>query len=163
MNRIALSTAAAFTFSTPVFAQTAATTTESKAAPAANTAASTMAAGADATGTKGGMTMGTTSTVALKFVNFSSADVMASRLDGLNVYNNQNEEVGEISDFVINNGKTISGVVVSVGGFLGMGERYVLLDPSSIVLSDQNGTMRALVNTSKDELTKAPEFKYERD
>jgi sporulation protein YlmC with PRC-barrel domain len=121
-----------------------------------------MAAGADATGTDGGMTMGTTSTVALKFVQFSSADVVASRLQDLNVYNNQNEEIGEIEDLVIKDGKTISGVVVSVGGFLGLGDRYVLLDPSSIVLGDKDGTMRAFINTSKEELTNAPEFKYER-
>ncbi len=183
MNRIALSTAAALLIASPAFAQTAAPNTQSPSAqspsaqtpsaqspstqsPSAagsNSAASNMAAGADATGTQGGMTRGTTSTVALKYVSFSPADVMASRLDDLDVYNNQNEKIGEISDLAIKNGKTISGVVVSVGGFLGIGERYVLLDPSSIVLADQNGTMRAMVNTSKDELTKAPEFKYDRD
>lgn len=161
MNRLALSTAAALIVATPAFAQTAA---PANSAPAKATApaASTMAGGADAT-TQGGMTMGTTSTVALKFVEFSSADLMASRLEDLNVYNNKNEEIGEIEDFVIKNGKTISGVVVSVGGFLGLGERYVLLDPSSIVLGEHEGTMRAFVNTSKEELTNAPEFKYERD
>ncbi len=164
MNRFALSTAAALLLiASPALAQTAAPSAPSKSAPAANGAAAPMAARADATGTQGGMTKGTTSTVALKFVTVSPADVMASRLDDLNVYNNQNEKIGEIADLAINNGKTISGVVVSVGGFLGIGERYVLLDPSSIVLADQNGTMRALVNTSKDELSKARAFTYKRD
>jgi hypothetical protein len=50
---------------------------------------------------------------------------------------------------------------VSVGGFLGIGDRYVLLDPSSIVLANQNGKLRPMVNTSKDELTNAPAFTYE--
>ncbi|TCT07620.1 PRC-barrel domain-containing protein [Aquabacter spiritensis] len=172
MYRLALSAATALILAGPAFAQTAApapgapsaTGTPSRAPSSAGTSsAQTMAAGAAATGKDSGMTMGTTSTVALRFVNFSSADLMASRLEDLDVYNNQNESIGEIEDFVIKDGKTISGVVVSVGGFLGLGDRYVLVDPSSIVIGNQDGTMRAYVNTSKDELTKAPEFKYDRD
>jgi len=107
--------------------------------------------------------MGDTATATLKFVQLSEADVMASKLNDLDVYNNQNENIGEIEDLVIQDGKTISGVVVSVGGFLGIDDRYVLLDPSSIVLNDQDGTLRAFVNTSKDELTNAPEFTYDDD
>ena len=103
----------------------------------------------------GGMSMGTSSTVD-EVVTVSPANVMASRLEDLDVYNNQNEEIREIEDLVIKDGKTISGVVVSVGGFLGIGD-HVLLDPSSIVLADQNGTLRAMVNTSKEELTNAPD------
>ncbi|BDA85368.1 hypothetical protein Sa4125_29100 [Aureimonas sp. SA4125] len=165
MNRFAMITATTVLLASPALAQTDTPAAPTTTTPANGTAttSSAMAAGATVTGTQGGMTMGTTSTVALKFVEFSSADVMSSRLEDLDVYNNQNEEIGEIEDLVIKDGKTISGVVVSVGGFLGLGDRYVLLDPSSIVLGEQDGTMRALVNTSKDELTAAPEFKYERD
>lgn len=150
----------------PVLAQTATPAAPSgnmapatDAAPAGSAGASNMA---PATGAMGGdgMMMGDSATVAVKFVQVSPADVMTSKLDGADVYNNQNENIGEIEDIVIKDGKTISGVVVSVGGFLGIGDRYVLLDPSSIMLADQNGTLRAMVNTSKNELTKAPEFKY---
>lgn len=74
---------------------------------------------------------------------------MSSKLNDLNVYNNQNQTIGEIEDLVIKDGKTLTGIDVSVGGFLGIGDRYVLLDPSSIVLSNENGTIRAHVNTSK--------------
>ncbi|WP_062112292.1 PRC-barrel domain-containing protein [Aureimonas sp. AU40] len=160
MKNIILTTAATLLLAAPALAQT---TPAAPAAPTTATGAMTATAPAPGTamgGMSGGMTMGTTSTVALKFVTVSEADVMASRLEDVDVYNNQNEDIGEIEDLVIKDGKTISGVVVSVGGFLGIGDRYVLLDPSSIVLADQNGTLRAMVNTSKDELTNAPEFKY---
>lgn len=166
MKNTILTAAAALLLASPAMAQTA-----TPAAPATTTApangAAPMASTTPAPGTamgsmSGGMTMGTTSTVALKFVTLSEADIMASRLEDVDVYNNQNEDIGEIEDLVIKDGKTISGVVVSVGGFLGIGDRYVLLDPSSIVLADQNGTLRAMVNTSKDELTNAPEFKYDK-
>lgn len=61
---------------------------------------------------------------------------------------------------MIDGGRTISAVVVSVGGFLGLGESYVAVDPSTIVLNDRNGTWRAFVDTSKDNLKNAPKFTY---
>ena len=98
--------------------------------------------------------------MAVKFVTVQPADFMSSKLVGVNVYNNQNELLGEIEDLVIDNGKTITGVVVSVGGFLGMGESYVVLDPSTVVLNEKDGKWRAFVDTSKDNLKNAPKFKY---
>lgn len=168
-----LTAAAALALATSAMAQTAAPgTSATTAAPGATTAPATTAApmtattpapGAATGAMSGGMMMGDTATVALKFVTLDQADIVASRLEDLDVYNNQNEDIGEIEDLVIKDGKTISGVVVSVGGFLGIGERYVLLDPSSIVLADQNGTLRAMVNTSKEELTNAPAFEYKKN
>lgn len=97
---------------------------------------------------------------AVRFVAVKPADFMASRLIGSNVYNNQNESLGEIQDLVIDNGRTITGVVVSVGGFLGIGDSYVVLDPSTIVLNEKDGNWRAFVDTTKETLKNAPKFKY---
>ncbi|KMO31811.1 PRC-barrel domain-containing protein [Methylobacterium aquaticum] len=114
-------------------------------------------------GTMGGMTMADTATAKIKFVTAKPAEVTSSRLVGKNLYNNKNETVGEIEDLVIDNGKTVTGVVVSVGGFLGMGERYVVVDPSSIFLHKADGKLKAMVDTDKDALKNAPEFKYNRN
>ena len=89
-----------------------------------------------------------------------SADTLSSRLVGTNLYNLQNESLGEIEDLVIENGKTVSGIVVGVGGFLGMGERYVAVDPSTVTLRRDGNNMRATVDTSKDNLKNAPTFEY---
>lgn len=110
----------------------------------------------------GGMTMADTATARIKFVSAKPAEVTSSKLVGKNLYNNKNETVGEIEDLVIDNGKTVTGVVVSVGGFLGMGERYVLVDPSSIFLHRADGKLKAMVDTDKDSLKNAPEFKYDK-
>jgi sporulation protein YlmC with PRC-barrel domain len=107
-----------------------------------------------------GMRMANSAGMAVKFVTVKSADFTSSKLMGSYVYNNQNESLGEIEDLVIDNGKTISGVVVSIGGFLGLGETYVLLDPSTIVLNQKDGKWRAYVDTSKDTLKNAPKFAY---
>ncbi|MET7245619.1 PRC-barrel domain-containing protein [Methylobacterium sp. EM32] len=114
-------------------------------------------------GNTGGMTMADTATAKIKFVTAKPAEVTSSRLVGKNLYNNKNETVGEIEDLVIDNGKTVTGVVVSVGGFLGMGERYVVVDPSSIFLHKADGKLKAMVDTDKDALKNAPEFKYNRN
>jgi sporulation protein YlmC with PRC-barrel domain len=51
----------------------------------------------------------------------------ASKLDGLNVYNQNNEKIGDISELIVDSSGTIQAVVVGVGGFLGMGERDVAI------------------------------------
>lgn len=114
------------------------------------------------TGGVGGMTMADTATAKIKFVTTRPAEVTSSKLVGKNLYNKKDENVGQIEDLVIDNGKTVSGVVVSVGGFLGMGERYVLVDPSSIFLHKADGTLKAMVDADKDTLKSAPEFKYDK-
>ena len=53
-------------------------------------------------------------------------------------------------------------MVVGVGGFLGLGERYAALPPSAVVLTRQpDGSMRAMVNATREELRTSPEFKFE--
>ena len=109
----------------------------------------------------GGITMANHANVKLHVVKTNPADMMTSKLIGMNVYNNQNDTVGEIKDIVLKDGKDVAGVVVSVGGFLGMGESYVLIDPSSIAVSDKDGTMKAYVDTTKDTLKNEPKFTYD--
>jgi sporulation protein YlmC with PRC-barrel domain len=130
------------------------------AAPPSGTA---MPATAGVTGGSGGMVMADTASARIKFITAKPAEVTSSKLVGKNLYNKQNENVGEIEDLVIDNGKTVTGVVVSVGGFLGMGERYVLVDPSSIFLHRADGKLKAMVDADKDAVKNAPEFKYEKN
>jgi sporulation protein YlmC with PRC-barrel domain len=107
-----------------------------------------------------GISMAKSANFAVRFVAPKPANIMTSKLVGISVYNKQNENLGEIEDLAIENGKTITGVVVSVGGFLGMGERYVLVDPATIVVDAQNGTWKAFVDTTKESLKNAPQFHY---
>ncbi|MEN3230263.1 PRC-barrel domain-containing protein [Methylorubrum rhodesianum] len=88
------------------------------------------------------------------------ADVMSSKLVGTTVYNNKNETVGEVEDLVIENGKTVTGVVVGVGGFLGLGESYVVLDPSTLAISNKDGKWAVHADTDQDTLKNAPKFEY---
>lgn len=150
MKTIIAATIALGTMSTAALAQ-------QPAAPA-----TTAASGADATMVGPGITMGMAATMPLKTVEIKGNDLVTSKLVGLNIYNKENEEVGEISDLVIGDGKSVIGVIASVGGFLGIGASYVVIDPASIALADDNGTWKAYVDTNKDDLSKAPKFDYDK-
>ena len=51
----------------------------------------------------------------------------ASKLIGLNVYNDQNEKLGDINEVLLDQSGKATGVVIGVGGFLGMGQREILV------------------------------------
>jgi sporulation protein YlmC with PRC-barrel domain len=96
-----------------------------------------------------------------KFSTVSKDEMFSSKLKGLNVYNQKDESVGEITDLAIK-GNQVDALILSVGGFLGMGEHYVAVSPSSVdVKRDaKNDKWVATMNTTKDALKAAPEFKY---
>jgi hypothetical protein len=56
----------------------------------------------------------------------------------------------------------IDALILSVGGFLGVGEHYVAVSPSSVNVryDSKNDKWLASMNTTKDALKAAPEFKY---
>jgi hypothetical protein len=117
-----------------------------------------MAQTATSTDTKSAAPATTTDT----FVTAQPTDMLSSNLIGLDITNGQKEDVGEIKDIVVSNGQ-LAGYVVSVGGFLGVGERYVVVAPSAIQInySENDKEWTATMDATKDQLKSAPEFKYE--
>jgi len=51
----------------------------------------------------------------------------ASKLVGVNVYNEGNEKIGDINDVILDKTGKAANVIIGVGGFLGMGEHYVAI------------------------------------
>ena len=95
----------------------------------------------------------------VRFYTLQSNDLSASNLIGMNVYNADDEHIGEIEDIVIDDGKNIKAIVIGVGGFLGLGERNVAVEPGSVLLQKQaDGSERALVHTTKENLENAPVY-----
>ena len=62
----------------------------------------------------------------------SSPHWRTSKMIGLNVYNEQNEKLGDINEIILDKDGKVLGYVVGVGGFLGMGEHDILVEPSKI-------------------------------
>ena len=96
-----------------------------------------------------------------KFSTVAPNEMFSSKLKGLNVYNQKEESVGEITDIAIKN-NAVDALILSVGGFLGMGEHYVAVSPSSVSVKRdaKNDKWLASMNTTKEALKAAPEFKY---
>ena len=97
-----------------------------------------------------------------QFVSLQQTDVLSSNVVGLDIYNQQNNDIGKIQDVAFDASKQMTGYILSVGGFLGMGTHYVAVDPNAVMVQYDaaNKTWRATMNATKDQLKSAPEFKY---
>ncbi len=80
------------------------------------------------------------------------------KLIGRNIKNAAGETIGEIKSIYLNKDGRVDSVMVSVGGFLGVGEREVRIAWSDLKITD-NGE-KVMVNMTKDELKAKPEYKY---
>ena len=96
------------------------------------------------------------------FATAQSADEWrSSRLVGTAVYNEANERVGDISELVLDADGKISHAVIGVGGFLGIGEKLVAVNFSDLnIAREENGNARVTMNTTKEALQNAPDYKY---
>ncbi len=111
-----------------------------------------------------------------------------SKVIGLNVYNNQNDKIGDINELLLDRQGRIEMVVIGVGGFLGMGEHNVAVKFSALkwatepvqsktsanrpattttgagaganAAADQNYPDHAVLDATKKQLKSMPEFKY---
>jgi sporulation protein YlmC with PRC-barrel domain len=61
----------------------------------------------------------------------------SSKLIGLNVYNDQNEKLGDISEILLDKSGKVDGVVIGVGGFLGMGQHDIMVEMSKLKFVDE--------------------------
>jgi sporulation protein YlmC with PRC-barrel domain len=99
----------------------------------------------------------------------------ASKVIGVNVYNEQNQKLGDISELIIDSSGRVDGAVIGVGGFLGMGEHNIMVPLNKLKFSNEAGKTttgskssttkewypdRAVLNADKDQLKAMPEFKY---
>lgn len=99
----------------------------------------------------------------------------ASKLIGVNVYNSQNEKLGEINELIVERSGRVAGAIIGVGGFLGMGEHDIMVPLERLKFSNEAGKSttgttssdnkqwypdRAVMDANKDQLKAMPQFKY---
>lgn len=83
----------------------------------------------------------------------------AEHLLGKNVYGKDNEKVGEVEDIILDSNGQAKQIVISSGGFLGIGEKQIAVDYNQANW-DQNKDRVQLSGMSRDEVKNMPEFKY---
>ncbi|QUS36814.1 PRC-barrel domain-containing protein [Falsirhodobacter algicola] len=87
------------------------------------------------------------------------ATLTADQLDGATVYDQNEADVGEISEVMPEEGMPET-VIVDVGGFLGLGERSVALNVSELSFYQEvdGDELRAFTMMTEDELKELPEY-----
>lgn len=80
-----------------------------------------------------------------------------SKVVGATVVNDANETVGKIDDLIVTPSEKVPFAVLSVGGFLGIGTKYVVVPYSSLRMNDNR---MVLPGASKESLKNLPDFKY---
>src|ERR1700749_1909594 len=81
----------------------------------------------------------------------------SSKIVGSSVVNDANQTVGTVDDILITPTGQAPYAIISVGGFLGMGTKYVALPFAALKIVDKKVT---LPGGTKDALQALPEFKY---
>ncbi len=125
-------------------------------------------------------TPGTSSAPAASTVS-ASENITVTAYYKQNVYDNDNNKIGQIVDVLVSKDGKINNLVIGAGGFLGMGKHDVMVPFSAVkmVKDDQtprndpkaknrdrersaSTSYRLVMDTTKDKLKAAPGVKYDR-
>jgi hypothetical protein len=79
-----------------------------------------------------------------------------------NVYDPQENKIGEIKDMLLDREGKVQAVIVSVGGFLGMGEKDVAVAFDDVNPAQRENKWWLTMNATKDQLRTAPGFRFDR-
>jgi len=80
-----------------------------------------------------------------------------SKVVGSPVFNEANETVGTIDDLIVTPNDQVPFAVLSVGGFLGVGAKFVVVPYGALEVDDKRMLLRG---ATKDSLKALPNFKY---
>jgi len=77
------------------------------------------------------------------------------------VYDPNNNKIGQISDVLVSRDGHVNALIVGVGGFLGMGQKDVAVEFDAVKQTIRDSRVHLTMNTTKDALKSAPGFKYD--
>ncbi|MBB4062894.1 PRC-barrel domain-containing protein [Gellertiella hungarica] len=101
----------------------------------------------------------TTTVITLEQIdpNALAGGYRASKFIGATVVNGDGEAVGTVDDLIIGPAGNVPFAVLSVGGFLGLGDTLVVVPASSF---ERKGDQLLLRGATKDNLKRLPPFTY---
>lgn len=85
--------------------------------------------------------------------------MQASNLIGADIKTTNDESVGAVNDLIIDEKGQVVAIVASVGGFLGMGEKYIAIGWDDVTRSGNADDNELQINATREGLMSAPEFK----
>lgn len=79
--------------------------------------------------------------------------ILASDLVGMDITNEEGEEVGEVSEILVNQDGTLQHILFDVGGFLGIGEKTVAVTADQFVIRPEDDMTNIEADMNIDDLT----------
>ena len=98
-----------------------------------------------------------------KFIDQQPTDRLGSKLIGSDIVDKAKSKIGSLADIVFDEKNSVRSFIVSVGGILGIGSKYVAVDPSVLVITPTDGKFELMIDTDRDQLRAAPEYRYAAD
>ena len=78
------------------------------------------------------------------------------------IYDPSQSKVGSVDDVLVDKSGKVTGLVIGVGGFLGAGEKDVIVPFSAVKTEKKNDKWWLTLDQSKDDLKKASGFTYDK-
>src|SRR5579871_1318647 len=78
------------------------------------------------------------------------------------VYDPQQSKIGSVDDVLLDKSGKVTGLVIGVGGFLGAGEKDVIVPFTALKMTKKNDKWWLTLNETKDDLKSAPGFSYDK-
>ena len=77
------------------------------------------------------------------------------------VYDPQNNKIGQVMDVLVSPDGKVNSLIVGVGGFLGAGQKDVAVSFNAVKEPMKDNKVHLTMNATKDALKAAPGFKYD--
>jgi hypothetical protein len=88
----------------------------------------------------------------------STSHWLGSHIYKANVYDPSENKIGDVSDLIIDSDGNVTAAVISVGGFLGVGQKDVEIPFKELKITMRDGKDWLTLNRTKDELKSAPAY-----
>lgn len=88
-----------------------------------------------------------------------TAEVQGNKLIGADVKGASNEKIGDVTEVLVSTDGKVNAIVVSVGGFLGMGDRRVALPWEQLRFSSEGNDLVVMASATKESLKEMPEYR----
>jgi sporulation protein YlmC with PRC-barrel domain len=83
---------------------------------------------------------------------------LASDVYKASVYDPSEHKIGDVTDLMIDGNGNVTAAIISVGGFLGVGQKDVVIPFKELQISMRDGKNWLVLNRTKDELKTAPAY-----
>ena len=88
----------------------------------------------------------------------STGRLLASDIYKANVYDPSENKIGDVTDLIIDSNANVTAAIVSVGGFVGVGQKDVMIPFKELKVSTRDGKDWLTLNRTKDDLKMLPTF-----